>query len=136
MSLNDSMGTRMKEYYEAVPKTKLMRRTPVAIRIDGKSFHTFTRGFQKPFDMASAFLPGSKPIADEAYDKNCLACVDFYNNLATAMIESLELTGEDAIDAGLQYASCARVHEAVVACMKNLRSEIDGWLEACEDDKS
>ena len=27
-----------------------MRRTPVAIRLDGKSFHTFTRGFQKPFD--------------------------------------------------------------------------------------
>lgn len=27
-----------------------MRRTPVAIRIDGKAFHTFTRGFQKPFD--------------------------------------------------------------------------------------
>jgi len=27
-----------------------MRRTPVAIRIDGKAFHTFTRGFNKPFD--------------------------------------------------------------------------------------
>lgn len=25
-------------------------RTPVIIRIDGKAFHTFTRGFQKPFD--------------------------------------------------------------------------------------
>lgn len=50
MAINDALGTRMKEYYEAVPKTKLMRRTPVAIRIDGKSFHTFTRGFQKPFD--------------------------------------------------------------------------------------
>lgn len=84
-------------------------------------------------DMASAFLPGSKPIADEAYDKNCLACVDFYDYLATAIIGSLELTGEYAIDAGLQYASCARVHEAVIACMKNLRSEIDVWLEACED---
>lgn len=24
---------------------------------------------------------------------------------------------------------------AVVACMKNLRSEIDVWLEACEDDE-
>ena len=40
----------MKEYYEAIPKIRLMRRTPVAIRIDGKAFHTFTRGFQKPFD--------------------------------------------------------------------------------------
>lgn len=44
------LAKRMKGYYETVPKTKLMRRTPVAIRVDGKSFHTFTRGFQKPFD--------------------------------------------------------------------------------------
>ena len=44
------LATRMKEYYENIPKIKLMRRTPVAIRIDGRAFHTFTRGFQKPFD--------------------------------------------------------------------------------------
>ena len=50
MSVNDELGKRMKEFYESVPKTRLMRRTPVAIRIDGKAFHTFTRGFQKPFD--------------------------------------------------------------------------------------
>lgn len=40
----------MKTFYEQIPKTKLMRRTPVAIRIDGKAFHTFTKGFKKPFD--------------------------------------------------------------------------------------
>lgn len=50
MPIHDELGTRMKEFYENVPKTKLMRRTPVAIRIDGKAFHTFTRGFNKPFD--------------------------------------------------------------------------------------
>lgn len=50
MPVNDELGKRMKEYYESIPKTKLMRRTPVAIRIDGKAFHTFTRGFAKPFD--------------------------------------------------------------------------------------
>ena len=50
MPVNDELGKRMKEYYEGIPKTKLMRRTPVAIRIDGKAFHTFTRGFAKPFD--------------------------------------------------------------------------------------
>lgn len=50
MNNNDSLGTRMKEFYEQIPKIRLMRRTPVAIRIDGKAFHTFTRGFQKPFD--------------------------------------------------------------------------------------
>lgn len=46
----DSLGDRMKSFYEAIPKTNLMRRTPVIIRIDGKAFHTFTKGFAKPFD--------------------------------------------------------------------------------------
>ena len=50
MPVHDDLGTRMKEFYEQVPKTRLVRRMPVAIRIDGKAFHTFTKGFQKPFD--------------------------------------------------------------------------------------
>ena len=47
----DSLGNRMKENYENISKTKLTRRTPVVIRIDGKAFHTFTKNFQKPFDF-------------------------------------------------------------------------------------
>lgn len=50
MSIRDELGTRMKTFYEAVPDTKLVKRMPVAIRIDGKAFHTFTRGFKRPFD--------------------------------------------------------------------------------------
>lgn len=50
MPVRDDLGVRMKTFYEQIPKTKLMRRCPVALRIDGKAFHTFTRGFQKPFD--------------------------------------------------------------------------------------
>ena len=48
--LRDDIGTRMKDFYEQIPKTKLMRRCPVAIRIDGKAFHTYTRHFKRPFD--------------------------------------------------------------------------------------
>lgn len=51
MPVRDDLGTRMKTFYENIPKTRLMRRVPVAIRLDGKAFHTFTRGFQKPFDF-------------------------------------------------------------------------------------
>lgn len=47
---NSELGIRMKELYEKPAKTQLLRRMPVAIRIDGKAFHTFTRGFKKPFD--------------------------------------------------------------------------------------
>lgn len=50
MPVNDALGKRMKENYESVPKTRLMKRTPVALRLDGRAFHTFTRGFNKPFD--------------------------------------------------------------------------------------
>ena len=51
MPIHDDLGNRMKGY-EQVPKTRLMRRTPVIIRIDGKAFHTFTKGFARPFDEA------------------------------------------------------------------------------------
>lgn len=47
----EDLGNRMKDYYESRSKTRLTRRMPVIIRLDGKSFHTLTRGFEKPFDM-------------------------------------------------------------------------------------
>lgn len=50
MPVHDDLGCRMKTFYEQISKTKLMRRCPVAIRCDGRSFHTFCRKFQKPFD--------------------------------------------------------------------------------------
>ena len=50
MPVHDDLGKRMKEFYEQVPKTRLVRRMPVAIRIDGKAFHSFTKGFERPFD--------------------------------------------------------------------------------------
>ena len=45
----DALGTRMKKY-EYVSRTHLVNRCPVIVRLDGKAFHTFTRGFKKPFD--------------------------------------------------------------------------------------
>lgn len=48
-SKNDSLEKRMKSY-EAIPKNFLTRHIPVIIRLDGKAFHTFTRGMKKPFD--------------------------------------------------------------------------------------
>lgn len=45
----DSIGDRLKTY-EYVTRTYLTRRMPVIIRLDGKAFHSFTRGLKKPFD--------------------------------------------------------------------------------------
>lgn len=48
--VKDSLGDRMKEFYENRSKLYLPRRVPVIIRLDGKAFHSFTKGFKRPYD--------------------------------------------------------------------------------------
>lgn len=49
--MKDELGDRMKEFYENRTRTFLPRRTFTMIRIDGKAFHTYTRGLTRPFDQ-------------------------------------------------------------------------------------
>jgi len=44
-----SLGNRMKEY-ENLTRFKLSKEYPMIIRLDGNAFHTFTKGFKRPFD--------------------------------------------------------------------------------------
>ena len=46
----DNLGDRIKKY-EQVFKYNLTPRSPLLIRIDGKAFHTFTKGLPKPFSL-------------------------------------------------------------------------------------
>ena len=48
--MKDDLGTRMKTQYEQRTRTWLPRRTYTIIRLDGKAFHTFTRGMERPYD--------------------------------------------------------------------------------------
>lgn len=48
--MKDELGTRMKEYYENRTRIFLPRRTYTIIRIDGKAFHSYTKGLTRPFD--------------------------------------------------------------------------------------
>lgn len=45
-----SIGDRMK-MYEAAAQTCLTPRMPMILRIDGRAFHTYTKGFEKPWSM-------------------------------------------------------------------------------------
>ena len=49
MSNFETLGDRMKDY-EMRSSSYLARRTYTVIRLDGKAFHTFTKGFKRPFD--------------------------------------------------------------------------------------
>lgn len=70
----DLLGDRMKEY-ESIPKVRLMRKTPAIIRIDGKAFHSFTRGMVKPFDV---ILMGAMQRTMLDLCKNVQGCVFGY----------------------------------------------------------
>ena len=48
--MKDELGDRMKDFYEDRTRYKLARRTNTIIRIDGKAFHTYTKGLKRPFD--------------------------------------------------------------------------------------
>jgi tRNA(His) 5'-end guanylyltransferase len=51
MSIKDSLGDRMKDYYENRYRFYLTRRIPAIIRLDMKAGHTFCRGLVKPYDL-------------------------------------------------------------------------------------
>jgi tRNA(His) 5'-end guanylyltransferase len=64
----DGLGDRMKRQYESRTRYMLPRRTWTVIRVDGKAFHTYTRGAEKPFDqfLHAAMVAGATALCEEA----------------------------------------------------------------------
>lgn len=62
-----SIGDRMKDNYEKRNRTFLTRRTPVIIRLDGVCFHTYTKGFEKPFsdNLKNAMVKTTQALCDQ-----------------------------------------------------------------------
>jgi tRNA(His) 5'-end guanylyltransferase len=57
----------MKANYEDRQRFFLARRTPVIVRVDGKAFHSYTRGMGKPFDarFCSAMVLAAKRVSEK-----------------------------------------------------------------------
>ena len=64
--MKDNLGDRIKSY-ENITRNYLTPNIPVFIRVDGKSFHTFTRHFEKPYDayFINAMLVSAYKTAQE-----------------------------------------------------------------------
>lgn len=50
--MNDDLGDRMKMYEHIEAGRRLMPLLPVMARIDGRAFHSFTKGMDRPYDAA------------------------------------------------------------------------------------
>lgn len=127
MPVNDELGKRMKEFYEQVPKYRLMRRTPVAIRIDGKAFHTFTRGFQKPFDEV---LITSMQNTMKYLCENIQGCVLGYtqsDEITLILVDYKKLNSSAWFDYELQKMCSIAASMATMAFNKFFDSEVRKW---------
>lgn len=66
ISKADSLGDRLKKY-ESREETNLLDMCPVICRLDGKSFHSFTKGLNRPYDerMSAMMTETAKFLAEE-----------------------------------------------------------------------
>lgn len=76
-----TLSDRMKDY-ELVSEYRLTKKTPVIVRIDGKSFHTFTKGLDKPFDS----------ILSEAMNYVCRKLIETIKGCKFAYTQSDEIS--------------------------------------------
>lgn len=134
MPVRDDLGTRMKTYYEQIPKTKLMRRTPVIIRIDGKAFHTFTRGFDKPFDT---ILMLSMQETTKYLCENIQGCVLGYtqsDEISLVLIDYQKLETSAWFDYEVQKMCSIAASMATMAFnkffTKNVKDKLLGYYES------
>jgi tRNA(His) 5'-end guanylyltransferase len=127
MPVRDDLGVRMKTFYEQIPKTKLMRRTPVAIRIDGKAFHTFTRGFDKPFDMV---LIRTMQRTTKYLCENIQGCVFGYtqsDEITLILVDYKKLTSSAWFDYEVQKMCSIAASMATMAFNRFFVEEVSNW---------
>ena len=127
MPVNDELGKRMKDFYEQVPKTRLVRRMPVAIRIDGKAFHTFTRGFEKPFDevLGKAMRETMKYLCE-----NIQGCVLGYtqsDEITLILIDYKKLTSSAWFDYEVQKMCSITASMATMAFNRAFEKNYFEW---------
>lgn len=128
--MKDELGDRMKDYYESRSKTKLTRRMPVIIRLDGKAFHTLTKGFIKPFDevMSKAMQDTMKYLCE-----NIQGCVLGYtqsDEITLVLIDYQNLTSEAWFDYEVQKVCSVSASLATLAFNRSLIKAHTEWRES------
>ena len=129
-----TLGDRMKNNYENITRYYLTRRMPVIIRVDGRSFDTFTKGFKKPFDdiFVKTMQDTMKYLCE-----NIQGCVLGYtqsDEISLVLTDYAELTTDAWFGNNLQKMCSVSASMATLAFNKafndNIVKYIDNNLDA------
>jgi tRNA(His) 5'-end guanylyltransferase len=122
----DSLGDRMKGY-ENIPRIYLTRRMPAIIRIDGKAFHTFTRGFDRPFDeiMIRSMWETAKYLCENI--QGCKLAYTQSDEISLLLTDYDELTTSAWFDKNIQKIVSVSASMATLAFNKYFSSLCIDW---------
>ena len=128
MPVNDELGKRMKENYEQVPKYRLMRRTPVIIRIDGKAFHSFTKGFQRPFDevLGNAMTKTMEYLCEHI--QGCIFGYKQSDEISLVLSDYKRFNSEAWFDYEVQKMCSIAASMATMAFNRFFKEEVENFL--------
>ena len=129
-----TLGDRMKNNYENITRYYLTRRMPVIIRIDGRAFHTFTRGFKKPFDdiLVSTMQDTMKYLCE-----NIQGCVLGYtqsDEISLVLTDYVEITTDAWFGNNLQKMCSVSASMATLAFNKFFSEQVQDFMYACCDE--
>lgn len=136
MSVHDDLGARMKTFYESAPKIHLMHRCPVVIRLDGRAFHTFTQGFQKPFDE---ILMKSMQETMQYLCENIQGCVFGYtqsDEITLILVDYKNLTSAAWFDYDVQKICSVAASMATMKFNKNFFNNVFEYIGIAAMDSS
>ena len=128
---NKSIETRMRGY-EYVTRTHLPRRIPAIIRVDGKAFHSFTKGLRKPFDD---FFRNIMQLTMQYMCENVQGCVFGYtqSDEISLLLTDYETIATDAwFDYTIQKMCSVAASMATLAFNKFWAEEFQAQIEHWE----
>jgi len=123
------MEKRFKENYEMRSRLYLYRRTPVIIRLDGKAFHTFTRGLNKPFDD---ILMKSMQDTMKYLCENIQGCVLGYtqsDEISLLLIDYQDLDSSAWFDYRLDKLVSVSASMATFAFNRSFSKYVEEWTD-------
>ena len=66
---SDTLGDLMKSYEMSMAGVKVMKGIPLLARLDGRSFHSFTKGLPRPYDerLSTCMIETTKYLVEETH---------------------------------------------------------------------
>lgn len=124
----DDLGNRMKTFYEEIPKTRLMRRCPVICRIDGKAFHTFARGFKRPFDdvLIKTMQETAKCLCENV--QGCQLAYTQSDEISLLLIDYQRFETSAWFDYEVQKMCSISASMATMEFNRRFRDNVDEWV--------